>query len=261
MTWPASVRYSIAALTLLAGPAGAASYCDPALEQKSDSPMAYRMRGDRCEGSYAQKVSSVSLEVRSFVESFGSFDPAKDSELVLTWKAPSGVDGTGNVRLRALSFKPRTYFRMDTAQPAAKGSYRWPTEILAGERLGRDDLGILAWTELPGPAGRNREVYLPLRAGAKAAAAADQGYDVTLVPSARLREVRVTLSRIDSRGTVLNTLRRNEELNYGYYPPDKPTVFATGKLGASGFYRLQVTAAPASGLPVDCEIDFYHAGD
>jgi hypothetical protein len=114
---------------------------------------------------------------------------------------------------------------------------------------------------MPGLAGKSREVYLPLRAGAKAAAAGEEGYEVTVIPSQRLREIRVTVSQISAEGEVLKTLRRDEELGYGYYPPEQITVFSTGKLGAPGFYRLEVTGKTGSGFPVDCEIDFYHSVD
>lgn len=260
MSWLSTIQCSIAVpLLLLAGPLGAVTNCDPALEHESQSPMAYRQRGDRCEGLYAQQVSALRLDIRSFVRSFAAFDPDKDAELTLAWQAPPGA--VQDVRLRAFSLKPRQYFRMDTAVPAARGFYRWPSDVLAAVPLGRDDLGILAWLEMPGPADKNRAVYLPLRAGAPAAAPSEEGYEVTLVPSARLREVRVTLRRTDSHGEVLATLRRDEELGYGYYASEKPTVLTTGRLEAPGFYRLEVTATTASGLPASCEIDFYHSGE
>lgn len=260
MSWLSTIRCSLAILTFfLAGSVGAATYCDPALEHGSQSPMAYRQRGDRCEGLYAQQVSALRLDIRSFVQSFAAFDPDKDAELTLAWKAPPGA--VQDVRLRAFSLKPRQYFRMDTAVPAARSLYRWSSDVLAAVPLGRDDLGILAWLEMPGPEDKNREVYLPLRAGAQAAEPSQEGYDVTLVPAARLREVRVTLSRIDGRGKVLATLRRDEELGYGYYASERPTVFTTGRLETPGFYRLAVSATTTSGLPTSCEIDFYHSGE
>jgi hypothetical protein len=244
----------LAAMLLPAAAAGAESLCDPNLPQDSDSPVSYRMRGDRCEGLYAQQVSAISIEVRSLVAGFGSFDPAKDAELVLAWTAPPG--GTRDVRLRAFSFKPRTYYRMDAKVPAARGAYRWPTDVLDSVKLGRDELGLLAWTDLPG----SRTVYLPLRVGAGVARPKD-GYEASLIPSVRLSEVRLTVSRLDAQGNATATLRKDEELGYGYYPAGEPTVFSTGKLGPAGFYRLTVTAVPQSGLSVVQDIELYHPGD
>jgi hypothetical protein len=239
------------------GPTGADSLCDPSLGDNSKSPMAYRLRGDRCEGIYAQQVSAISVEILSLVASFGPFDPAKDRKLLLAWRAPAGSER--DVRLRAFSFKPRIYYRMDTAVPASRGEYRWPTDVLASVELGRDDLGLIAWINLPGSGGSTRQVYLPLRAGA-GAAKADAGYDISLFPSVRLSEVRLIVSRLDDKGDVAATLQ-DKELGIGYYPAAAPTVFSTGKLGPAGFYRLVVTAVPKSGLSVEQDIEFYHPGD
>lgn len=251
------VILGLAAMLLPAGTAGAADLCDPNLPQDSKSPAAYHMRGDRCEGIYAQQVSAISVEVRSLVAGFEPFDPAKDGELALAWTAPPG--STQNVRLRAFSFKPRTYYRMDTAVPSVRGVYHWPSDVLASEKLGRDDLGLVAWIELPGPGGSTRPVFLPLRAGAGAAKGKD-GYEVSLVPSVKLSEVRVTVSRLDDKGNAVAVVQ-DKELGFGYYPPALPTVFPTGKLGPAGFYRLVITAISKSGVPVEQDVELYHAGD
>jgi hypothetical protein len=243
---------------LLPAAAGAESLCDPNLPQESKSPVAYRMRDDRCEGIYAQQVSSISLEVRSLVTGFGPFDPARNETLDLAWNAPPG--SIRDVRLRVFSFKPRTYYRMDTAVPASRGVYHWPTNVLASVELGKDDLGLLAWIERPGPGDSIHPVYLPLRAGAGATKSGD-GYEVSLFPSAPLSEVRLTVSRLDDQEKVVATLRQNEELGYGYYPAATPTVFSTGKLGPAGFYRIVVTATPKTGLSVEQAIELYHPGD
>jgi len=234
------------------------SLCDSSLPQESESPVAYRMRGDRCEGIYAQQVSSVSIEVRSLIAGFGPFDPAKDRELALSWTAPPG--STRDVRLRAFSFKPRTYYRMDTALPAVRGVYHWPADVLASQKLGRDALGLLAWINLPGPGGSTRPVYLPLRAGG-GTAKAGAGYELALFPTARLSEVRLTVSRLDDQGKTVATLRRDDELGYGYYAAGEPTVFSTGKLGPAGIYHVEITALPKSGLSVHQGLDLYHPGD
>lgn len=259
MLWNGSIELSLAVLALSAGPQAAPTYCDAELLHAPKSPASYQMRGDRCEGIYAQQVSTVSVDLRSFVKGFGAFDPETQTSLELTWKAPAGI--VQNARLRAFSLKSRIYFRMDTAQPAARGSYRWPTEILAGEGLGRDDLGILAWIEMPGPAGKAREVYLPLRAGGPQTL---DGYEVTLVPSKKLKQILLTVIQIDGEGNkVRETAVANQDVGgeLAYYASNEPTVIPTGKLGAPGFYRLEIKATAASGEAVIKDIDFYHSGD
>ena len=100
-----------------------AEHCDRYLPVSRGDPFGYRMRGDRCEGVYIQQVSATPL----LVASFGRLDlpdtiPAAGS-LLVQW-APH----RGEVRLRAHSLKPRTYYRMDHRQPAGSHSYRWPTD-------------------------------------------------------------------------------------------------------------------------------------
>lgn len=241
----------------LAASAQAATLCDPNLPSEPKSPLAYKERNGRCEGIYAQEVSAVSVDVRSVLAGFGSFDPGRDEHLPLAWTAPPGE--SGNLRLRAFSFRPRTYFRMDTELPASQGVFSWPTDVLSQLNLDEETLGLLAWMDLPGSSGTRREVYLPLRAAGGSGSAAD-GYQIAVVPSVRLREIHVTLTRLDRKGGAAAVLRQNEPLEYGNYPSNQPTVFDTGRLGEEGFYRLEIAATPVSGPPVRQEIELYHSG-
>lgn len=259
MSWIGS---TMAWLAILAVPAQqkAPAYCDAELLLRaSRSPASYQVREDRCEGIYAQQVSTVSLGLRSFVKGFGKFNPETQETLRLTWKAPDGI--VQDARLRAFSIKPRIYYRMDTAQPAVKGSYVWPTNILAGEKLGDADLGILAWIEMPGTDGQEREVYLPLQAGGGQSL---DGYAVTFVPSKKLKKVLLTVTQIDEKGKKLkDTGVTNKDVGgeFPHFPKDEPRVLNTGKIGPPGYYRLEIKATAAAGDAVTKEIDFYHHGD
>lgn len=260
MSWIGSAVFSIAALTLSAGQLEMPAYCDAELlKDAPKSSTSYRVRGDRCEGIYAQQVSTVSVDLRSFVRGFGKFNPETQASLELSWKPPSGI--VQNARLRAFSLKSRTYYRMDTAQPAADGSYRWPTEILAVAQLAGGDLGALAWIEMPGPGGKPREVYLPLRAGTEQTL---DGYEITLVPSKKLKKVLLTVTEIDKDGNkVRDTGIADKDVGgeFAFYPSNEPTVLETGKIGAPGYYRLHIKAIAQAGDAVVKEIDFYHPGN
>ena len=234
-------------------PAGAESFCDPALGENAKGTTTYKMRGDRCEGIFAQQVSSPHVEIRSLVGVLQPFDPKRDSEVTLAWTAPLG--NHSDVRLRVFSFKPAVYYRMDT-RVANHDTYRWPTDVLNSVGLGRADLGLLAWTELPESGGTNHEVYLPLRMGTGSPKA---GYAVTFVPSTRLSEVRVKVSRLDGQGKASAVLW-DEKLVDEYYAPSEPAEFSTRKLGPAGFYRITLTAKPKTGSIVQ-DFDLYHPGD
>ncbi|HSS48746.1 MAG TPA: hypothetical protein VLX28_07360 [Thermoanaerobaculia bacterium] len=237
-------------------PAVADSFCDPALTENTKGTTTYKMRGDRCEGIFAQQVSSPHIEIRSLVGTLQSFDPKKDSEVVLSWTAPPG--NNRDVQLRAFSFKPLVYYRMDTRVPFARSTYRWPTDVLGSAGLGQADLGLLAWTELLGTEGTKRVVYLPLRTGT-GSSRGDSGYTVKFLPSTRLIEVRVKVSRLDGQGKASDVLR-DEKLIDEYYAPSEPADFSTSKLGPAGFYRITITARPKTGLPIVQDIDLYHPG-
>ncbi len=226
-------------------PLQAQSNCALELSDRSTSPMAYRQRGDRCEGIYAQQVGALTLEVRSLVRGFGPFDPAKSPHLTLEWQAPPNL--SGDVHLRAFSFKPRTYFRMDTILPSTRGLYRWPTDVLAGVGLGRDDLGVVAWIDPPASSGFGRVIYLPLKIIGNGLGDGTTEIQATIVPSNRLQELRVSISRLDEQGRESSSLRRDQELGYGYYPSNQRIDFPLDEATEPGFYRVKVAARPAAG--------------
>jgi hypothetical protein len=238
-------------------PTGAESFCDPNIPQSKSGTTAYRMRRDRCEGIFAQQVSSPHLEIRSLVGSFQPFDPKRDSELVLIWKAPPG--NKADVQLRAFSFKPGTYYRMDTRVHPDHSAFHWPTDVLNSEGLGRADLGLLAWMEIAEPEGAKNTVYLPLSTGT-GSSKAKEGYTVTFLPSTRLSEVHVRISRLAGQGSA-PTVMRDDKLIDDYYAPSEPAAFPTGKLGPAGFYRITITALPKAGNPVVQDFILYHSGD
>ena len=253
---PVPVIALLAAMGLLpSGPAGPESFCDPGLESKPGATT-YRMRVDRCEGIFAQQVSSPHLEIRSLVGVLPSFNPKKDSEVVLAWTAPPGNER--EVQLRAFSFKPLTFYRMDTRVRSDRSTYHWPADVLSWVGLGRDDLGLLAWTDLP-ELGGTKPVYLPLRAGT-ASQKTEDGYTVKFLPATRLSEVHVKVSRLDGQRKVSAEVR-DEKLVDNYYPPGEPAEFSTGKLGPAGFYRITITATPKTGLSIIQDFDLYHPGD
>lgn len=238
-------------------PVGAESFCDPSIPQSKAGATTYRMRGDRCEGIFAQQVSSPHLEIRSLVGSFPSFDPQKDSELVLAWKTPPG--NKAYVQLRAFSFKPGTYYRMDTRVNPDRSNFHWPTDVLNAEGLSRMDLGLLAWTEISEPEGAKSIVYLPLSTGT-GVSKTREGYTVTFFPSTRLSEVHVKISRLAGQDKGPSVIR-DYKLIDDYYAPSEPASFSTGKLGPAGFYRITITALPKAGNPILQNFDLYHSGE
>ena len=102
-----------------------AEHCDESLRPDVGNRNSYRERGDRCEGLYIDKKSG-NLRLASLHFAPLRFETGPEKHVDLSWSPIAG-----EVRLRAISLRSRTYYRMDSLRPAGSGSYRWPTGILA----------------------------------------------------------------------------------------------------------------------------------
>ena len=137
--------------------------CDPNLKQMGQNPQGYRLRGDRCEGIYAQPVSgSSTLLVASFTEAFEDFNPSSQDKLSIEWPSFAKTP----IRLRAYALREKFYYQMDTVVAADKAPYLWPTGVLAALHLSRQDIGVVGFTDYQ-VGGESRRLYLPLRIARK----------------------------------------------------------------------------------------------
>lgn len=254
---PNTIGVGLLALsTLLAAVEKPPDYCEAELLRGSArSPQGYKFRDNRCEGEYAQHVSATGLNLRSLTQDLGSFDPSDG--LDLTWKVPSGV-GADDVRILALSLRPRVYFRMDTEVPVRNDSFFWPGDVLEAFELSSEEIGIRAWVTLAGSGGTARNVYLPV--GRKGAASASKdGYQLCLWPNASLKEVRLSVAQIDAEGRPTKWLRQNEDAGLGdFIPSEAAACLTTGPLGPPGYYRVKLSAIARKGDLAVEEIDLYH---
>lgn len=255
--------HSIAALLFLAGTlsvsgvavrpvAAQAGSCDPSLRQSATDPHGYRMRGDRCEGIYAQPVAGTSLIVASFTGSFETYDTESARNLVLRWTAP----GLGDVRLRALALPRRLYYRMDATQSAAAGSWSWPSDVLAELGIERADLGVAAWTrQVMGST--EHDVYLPLRIDTGQVADTLTEFTLVVVPQVELTEVYVSIATVGGDGLPTSYIRDEEPLGYGYYPADRPMDIAIARPAEPGIYHVLIGGVVRSGGSLATELLFY----
>ncbi len=97
------------------------NYCDPNLSRPAGNPYGYRLRNDRCEGIYIQKVAGTTgLQLVSFTGLYDDYNLDTGADLFINWP---DLDST-RVRLRAYCLKYRTYYRMDTERAAGSSIYR-----------------------------------------------------------------------------------------------------------------------------------------
>ncbi len=237
------------------GPGGSESLCDPGLMGSSNSPAAYRLRGDRCEGRYALQVNSTHIRLASMVEAFG-YDPSDGTSLRIAWDR-DGTNGDA-VRLRAQSLRPKTYYRMDTEVSAPDSSYEWPPDVLGAIGLLSDEVGILGWTSFDNEADK---VYLPLNVSQSKSPKGANEYQVGIVPEHRLLNVFITLTPIDNQGEAGSPLFEKRPLEDGYYPAKQATVFYIDKPRTIGLYEVGIDCTIMGGGSISTSFRFYHAGD
>jgi len=247
--------------------------CDPSLPAPPGNPLAYRLRGDRCEGVYAKPVASTSLRVVSVTAAFGDYKLDSVEPLAISWgpanwssETAAGACGSASttapsgIHLRAQSLQPRVYYRMDAIRPSGEADYRWPNDTLSALGIQRAALGVLGWTT-HAVDGVQRPVYLPvrIRQGSSASPEPESEYRALVTPGSELQEVYVTLARLDAQGQPSAWLRRGEALGYGYYPAERPIRIVLPLGHAPGCYRLEVTANLRGGGTTATAIWLYDA--
>jgi hypothetical protein len=231
------------------------AHCDRDLVQPREDAWGYRLRDDRCEGTYAREVAGRTLRVVSLTESFEDYDPASTQRLLLEWTAPAGA----GVRLRAQALRHRLYYRMDTLRPARTTSYEWPPMLLGRFDLRSHELGVLAWMTHDFGEGP-RDVYLPLRISQRTGAPRSEAYRLLIVPGVELVEVFISLASVRPGGRSGSAILTDHALAQGYYPAERPIAVTLPRLKTHGVYSLDIGAPVRGGGSSAVRVWLYHAG-
>lgn len=230
-------------------------HCDSQLNQTSDDPYGYRLRGDRCEGIYIKEVGGEVLRVVSLTESVEAFDTAAGKNLLLEWT----TSGSGPIHLRAYALRERLHYQMDTIRPANSTSYSWPSNLLATLNLKRDELGIVAWTSYAA-GNTNHELCLPLRLRQRAASIPSQSYSFVVRPGVELAEVFISLAPVGQDGGLGAFIMQDQPLKPGYYPAGQGITITIPKPKKAGIYYLEIGATLRSPGSSTATVWFYHSG-
>lgn len=231
--------------------------CDPALSAPAGNPYGYSVRGNRCEGVYIRPVRSTgTLLVASLTAHLPKFRPAESrAALVIQWNAPAKAQ----VRLRARGLRRRLYYRMDALVPA-EVSFKWPSNVLSALQLSTSDIGVLGWMDYRFD-DSEREIYLPLNIRAESNDKwGDKQLKLTLLPRQELKELYISLAKLDSRGEAQEYLHDGEALGYGYYPAGRPIKIPITRLQTPGFYYLEIGAELSGGANDALDLTFYYGG-
>jgi hypothetical protein len=96
--------------------------------QGSDERIAYRDRGNRCEGVYEQPVSGgINLQLVGYQIVSG---PITLDRLDYVDVRVIGMKLGDKPTLRVLSVRPGLFYQMDTSQIGGDGGYTWPSAVL-----------------------------------------------------------------------------------------------------------------------------------
>jgi hypothetical protein len=246
------------ALAILLVPARlpAQSFQCPDMLAAPAGDLAYKSRGDRCEGLYALPVSgSARLRLLSFTAQGAAVDPEGSSSLALTWSPPAEAV---TVRLTAESLRYRVYYRMDSSRSAADKHFAWPADLLKRQEigLGASELGLLCWTTLK-VRGLDQDVYLPLSAGS-ASAVAGTLLTAVLVPSVELKEVYVSSALPQKPGEV-RPVAKSRPVGLGFYPANRAFRFSISRRGDDRIYHVEIVATSADGGSLGADFWYFDA--
>jgi hypothetical protein len=234
------------------------SPCEPGLVKPTTDPLAYGLRGERCEGVYALEVAGTGgFSVVAFVTSGKPTTIEAGKAVAIEW--PAGVDTP--VFLRAVSLRHKLYYRMDARRPATSKRFDWPSEVLRDLKLKIEEVGIVAWSEKK--IGETvQDVYVPIRVGGAPAGGDQSSYVFQVVSGSDLKEVFVKLATADASGREQQVIIRDEPLKRGFYPAERaiPIPISWSTLKERGLYRLQLNAVRSNGQPSSRILYFQHAG-
>jgi hypothetical protein len=226
--------------------------CDPSLGEVSQNPMGYKLRGDRCEGIYIQPVAGSNLLVASFTRSFDDFDSGSLQGLSIDWSSPAPTP----VRLRAYALREKLYYRMDAAVAPDRTTYRWDGSVLNSLHLSKRDVGVVGFTDFR-VGSEQRTLYLPLRVHAKSETST-RGYQLVIVPGTELKEVFISLAKVDADGRPDAFVISDRPVHCGYCPAERGVPIDIPDPGAAGIYYLEIGATSKYGGPLTQQIWFYH---
>jgi hypothetical protein len=228
-----------------------AQHCRESIKPAEQGELAYQERGDRCEGFVIQKVGSVDVAVIGMTSSFESFE--NNSTVEVSWQ---NIPGELNLELKAISVKPLLFYRMDTAQPLAAGSFTWSTDILNDAGIEAEDISLLAVTTIS-----SKAIHVPVSLGKSGS---EDHYTLLVGLSGDIEKVYfghtfVGKSIQDVEAFSFEDLRP-KDLGYGRYSSGEPLdiTIPFSELPESGFYALRIVVLADQSESADELLFFFH---
>lgn len=185
-----------------------AAPCNSDIKPASIDELAYKDRGDRCEGLFVQKVSATGLHVAAFHKSPAEFD---DNALALNVSVGGDV---GDKEMSITSLRPNQYYRMDAS--FSRDNFSLPLELLRHPQIDIKPHELAAVICV-----RDCQSAVPTLAAASFADDQNENPYVALVANLEIYELRVTI-RDETTGEVLHD---KEMLGSRTWPAGRPATF------------------------------------
>jgi hypothetical protein len=231
--------------------------------REEDDPQGYRRRPgavgsvDRCEGTFRPEVSGDNLWVAGFFEAFADFPADSVVPLEASWTARGPVP----TYLTVHSVRIDQPYRMDVLVPAEQLTFQWSTAVIAPLSLRRADLRPIAFSFDPS----RGALHLPLRIGSTGDATRSDRYALTVVPTSRLSDVRVSIARVEAVGDLPGGdayLVYDRSIGQGgLFITRTPIDIPIEKPEEPGIYVVEVQGLRAGADPLPTlPVWFYHPG-
>jgi len=165
--------------------------CDNTLKPSDNAQVAYKTRGNRCEGAYVAKVAAPSLDVVSFTR--GSFSYKLDKSEVIT------IENSFNSKIfiRAAALPLNTYYRMDAALEK-NTILKWMIkDVLFNLNIPSNLLGVYGWK-----GSEKEKVFIPVIPVTSSYNKSDKRYYLIIRASTNVLEVKY---RYSSAGADFST--------------------------------------------------------
>ena len=170
--------------------------------------MAYQLRGDRCEGLFAQRVSATGLRIVAFHEEPPEFD---DTSLVLNIRLDGGPIPKS---ISITSTRPKQFYRLDTV---VKGElYSMPLDI-----INHPDVGVAPSDFAMIICRQDCDNLVPTLESASFSDSSEANPYVVLVADLELFELRISLKDGDTGESLFD----QEMLGNRTWPAARPAVF------------------------------------
>jgi hypothetical protein len=213
-------------------PSAQAIACLRSVEPGARIAHAYRKRGDRCEGFYAQPLGSSAFHLVGFGPRRSSTLAATSGVVDVSWAAPPHNHDT--IYLRSEPRRPTTYYQMDT-RTVGERHFAWRLEVAEAAGLTRQEFDVLCWMRLT-VHGAREPVLIPCQLGRDSPSDASE---IRVRTGQPVRSVTMEVSRMDSSGVMgaVRSLRLG-----GPYTRGHLLTLALEEFRMGGMYSLQLTA-------------------